>query len=148
RGTGENRAAEAARAATTSPLLDTSIEGARAVLFNIAHGGKLGLREMDIAARVIAESVDPDVNLIFGELIDPGLQDEVVMTVIGPGFPPKMQILDDPRETTRRTIADIGLAGISSSEDADLPAFIRRNPRSLNALRADDLAAAKLAERR
>ena len=148
RGSGENRAVEAARAATSSPLLDTSIDGARNVLFNIAHGGSLGLRELDMAARVIAESVDPDVNLIFGTVIDESLAEDIQMTVIATGFPPKMQMLDDPRETRRRNIEEIGLPGVSSAEDAELPAFLRRNIRSLNSLRTDEEPIARLAERR
>jgi cell division protein FtsZ len=144
---GENRAVEAARAATTSPLLDQSIDGAHNVLFNITHSGNLQLRELDMAARVVAEVVDPSANIIFGTVVDPKVGEEVLMTVIATGFPPKAQIMDDTRDTTR--IADIGLPGVSSVEDAELPAFLRRNIRSLNAFNSlGDAAVAKLAERR
>ena len=69
------------------------------------------------------------------------------MTVIATGFPPKMQVLEDPREVQR--LAEIGLPGVSSVEDAELPAFLRRNIRSLNAYNTvGEGAAAKLAERR
>jgi len=144
---GENRAVEAARAATNSPLLDTSIDGAHNVLFNITHNGGLQLRELDMAARVVAEVVDPSANIIFGTVVDPSVGDEVLMTVIATGFPPKLVMMDDPMET--RKLADMGLTGVSSVEDAELPAFLRRNIRSLNAFNANgDGAVARLAERR
>ena len=143
---GENRAVEAARAATTSPLLDQSIDGAHNVLFNVTHGGNLQLRELDMAARVIAEVVDPSANIIFGTVVDPRVGDEVHLTVIATGFPPKAQQLDDPRES--RHIADLGLTGVASVEDAELPAFLRRNIRSLNVTSFGDGVGAKLAERR
>lgn len=147
RGAGENRSVEAARSATTSPLLDQSIDGAHNVLFNIAHNGHLQLRELDMAARVIAEVVDPSANIIFGTVVDPSVGDEVLMTVIATGFPPKAMQMEDPREVRR--IAEIGLPGVSSVEDAELPAFLRRNIRSLNAMNAvGDGVVAKLAERR
>jgi len=147
RGAGENRSVEAARSATTSPLLDQSIDGAHNVLFNIAHNGHLQLRELDMAARVIAEVVDPSANIIFGTVVDPSVGDEVQMTVIATGFPPKAMQMEDPREVRR--IAEIGLPGVSSVEDAELPAFLRRNIRSLNAMNAvGDGVVAKLAERR
>lgn len=143
-GRGDTRATDAARAATTSPLLDQSIDGARNVLYSIAHNGSLGLRELDAAGRVIAEMLDEGANVIFGEVRDPELGDEVRMTVIATGFPPKIQALEDPRDVRR--IADIGLQGVSSIEDAELPAFLRRNIRSLNAQSA--AAVARVAERR
>ncbi len=147
RGSGENRSVEAARSATTSPLLDQSIDGAHNVLFNIAHNGHLQLRELDMAARVIAEVVDPSANIIFGTVVDPTVGDDVQMTVIATGFPPKAMQMEDPREVRR--IAEIGLPGVSSVEDAELPAFLRRNIRSLNAMNAvGDGVVAKLAERR
>ncbi len=147
RASGENRAVDAARAATTSPILDQSIDGAHNVLFNITHAGNLQLRELDMAARVVAEVVDPSANIIFGTVVDPKVGEEVHMTVIATGFPPKMQVLEDPREVQR--LAEIGLPGVSSVEDAELPAFLRRNIRSLNAYNTvGEGAAAKLAERR
>ncbi len=146
-GSGENRAVEAARAATTSPLLDTSIDGAHNVLFNITHNGNLQLRELDMAARVVAEVVDPSANIIFGTVVDPKVGDEVLMTVIATGFPPKLKVLDDPME--QHKLADMGLQGVTSVEDAELPAFLRRNIRSLNAVNAaGEAALARLAERR
>ncbi len=146
-GSGETRAVDAARAATSSPLLDQSIDGALSVLFNITHSGNLKLSELDMAARVVAEVVDPSANVIFGTVVDPKVGEAVHMTVIATGFPPKARELEDPREARRYT--EIGLRGVSNAEDAELPAFLRRNIRSLNALNAGgNGAVAKLAERR
>lgn len=147
RASGENRAAEAARAATNSPLLDQSIEGARSLLWCITHNGHLGIRELDSAARTITELVDPNVRVIWGQVTDPSVGEDVVITVIATGFPPKAQRMEDPRDTTRR-ITEI-IPGISSSEDAELPAFLRRDIRSLNDVRRmGSGSVAKLAERR
>ncbi|MEX2080441.1 MAG: cell division protein FtsZ [Dehalococcoidia bacterium] len=146
-GEGEHPATDAARAATTSPLLDQSIEGAHNVLFNVTHGGNLQLRELDMAARVVAEVVDPSANIIFGTVVNPNLGDEVQMTVIATGFPPRAQTLDDPQVEER--IRTYNLPGVSSVEDAELPAFLRRNIRSLNVIGAgNEAAVANLAERR
>ena len=99
-----------------------------------------------MAARVITEVVDPDVNLIFGTVVDPSLDQEVLMTVIATGFPPKVQAMPDPQTIGR--LVDYGLPGVQSVEDAELPAFLRRNIRSLNSVRAEGAAVARLAERR
>jgi cell division protein FtsZ len=148
RGVGENRAAEAARAATASPLLDQSIEGAQNVLFNVTHSGNIQLRELDMAARVIAEMVDPSANIIFGTVVDARVGDEIHMTVIATGFSPRAATIDDHMETSRN-IRDYGLQGVSSMDDAELPAFLRRNIRSLNAGRpVGEGSVARLAERR
>ncbi len=147
RGVGENRAVEAARAATNSPILDQSIDGAHNVLFNVTHSGNLQLRELDMAARVIAEVVDPSANIIFGTVVDPRVGEEVQLTVIATGFAPRAATIDDPLETSR--IRDYNLPGVSNMEDAELPAFLRRNIRSLNSARAvGEGSIAKLAERR
>ncbi|MCC6381716.1 MAG: cell division protein FtsZ [Dehalococcoidia bacterium] len=146
RAAGENRAVEAARAATASPLLDQSIEGAHNVLFNVTHNGNLQLRELDMAARVIAEVVDPAANVIFGTVVDARVGEEIHLTVIATGFPPKVRAVEDPQQT--RKFEDFGLPGVSTVEDAELPAFLRRNIRSLNVVGAREGAVAKLAERR
>lgn len=148
KGSGENRAVEAARAATASPLLDQSIEGAQNVLFNVTHSGNIQLRELDMAARVIAEMVDPSANIIFGTVVDPRVGEEIHMTVIATGFTPRAATIDDPLETTR-SIRDYGLPGVSNMDDAELPAFLRRNIRSMNSLRpVGEGSVARLAERR
>jgi len=83
---GDHRAAEAARMAVSSPLLEASIEGAQGVLLTISGGSDLGLHEVNEAAEIIADAADPDANIIFGTVIDDALGDEVKVTVIAAGF--------------------------------------------------------------
>ena len=85
-GTGDSRAAEAARAAIDSPLLDLSISGAKGILFNICGGPDLSMFEMDEAARIITEAADPEANIIFGAVIDEQFAGQVKCTVIATGF--------------------------------------------------------------
>ena len=85
-GRGENRALEAARKAIASPLLEVDITGATGVLFNVTGPDNFGLVELDQAARVIAEVVDPEAEIIFGTAVDPTLGDEVRITLIATGF--------------------------------------------------------------
>lgn len=86
RGTGENRAVDAAKAAIASPLLEVSIEGARGVLFTITGSSNLAMQEVNEAARVITENTDEDAKIIFGAIIDESLNDEVKVTVVATGF--------------------------------------------------------------
>jgi cell division protein FtsZ len=83
---GDGRAIEAARKAITSPLLEATIDGARGILLNIAGGPDLGLFEVNEAANIVQEIAHPDVNLIFGNVIDEAMGDEVRITVIATGF--------------------------------------------------------------
>ena len=83
---GENRAAEAARAAVSSPLLEASIEGATGVLLNITGGPDIGLFEVNEAAEVVTSAADQNANVIFGAVIDESKQEEVTVTVIATGF--------------------------------------------------------------
>jgi hypothetical protein len=85
-GKGENRMVEAARSAVASPLLETKIDGARAVLINITGSEEMGIVDINEAARLIQESADSDANIIFGAGIENGLKDEVRITVIATGF--------------------------------------------------------------
>jgi cell division protein FtsZ len=118
KGTGENRAVEAAKQAISSPLLETSIDGAKGVLLNITGGSNLGLLEVNEAAELISSAADPDANIIFGAVIDEKLQDEIRITVIATGF-----------ENTKVKSLDIEEfdVGPFSEEDLDIPAFLRRN---------------------
>ena len=86
KGSGDNRATEAAKQAISSPLLETSIEGAKGVLLNITGGANLGLLEVNEAAELISSVADPEANIIFGAVIDEKLQDEIRITVIATGF--------------------------------------------------------------
>ena len=83
---GENRAAEAARAAVSSPLLEASIEGATGILLNITGGADIGLFEVNEAAEVVTSAADTNANVIFGAVIDESKGDAVSVTVIATGF--------------------------------------------------------------
>lgn len=90
-GTGKSRAREAAVASISSPLLESSIDGARGVVFNITGGNDLTLHEVNSAAEIIYEVVDPNANIIFGAVIDERLQGEIRITVIATGFTGEVQ---------------------------------------------------------
>jgi cell division protein FtsZ len=83
---GENRAAEAAKHAISSPLLEQSVEGATGILLNITGGGDLGLFEVNEAAEIIQQAADSQSNIIFGAVVDEELEDSVRVTVIATGF--------------------------------------------------------------
>lgn len=86
-GSGDSRAKQAALAAISSPLLESSIQGAKSVVFNISCGKSLTLHEVNEAAKTIYQVIDPNANIIFGTVIDEELQDKVAITVIATGFP-------------------------------------------------------------
>lgn len=90
--TGDNRAEEAARMATSNPLLELSIEGATGVLYNITGGEDLSMQEIDLAAKLIQEAVDPSANIIFGVSPDESVGDELVITVVATGFDQNKQV--------------------------------------------------------
>jgi len=97
RASGENRAAEAARRAIQSPLLETSIDGARGVIMNITGGTDLSLFEVNEAAEIGIAAADPDENMIFGAIIDESMKEEIKVTVIATGFDPKPSSASAPR---------------------------------------------------
>jgi cell division protein FtsZ len=154
-GSGENKALEATQQAINSPLLEeTSIEGAKAVLINIAGGNDLSLHEVNEVTDIITRQVDPDANIIFGTTIDPALSDRVRVTVIATGFDRRKNMLSrapgtqtDPRNGTSLTLIEgksktekkvpASLQTFSLdyerkrsrdglTEDLDIPAFLRR----------------------
>lgn len=98
---GENRALTAAEGAISSPLLEASIEGAHGVLLSIAGGSNLGIKEVEIAARLVREAAHPEANIIFGTVIDDALGDELRITVIAAGF-------DGGAPTIRRHVGALG----------------------------------------
>jgi cell division protein FtsZ len=129
-GTGETRAADAAQAAVRSPLLDMTIDGARGVLFNVTGGSDLSLFEVNEAAEIIRNMTDPNVNLIFGAVIDPALKDEVRITVIATGFDGYAKRLSAPVAVPatvpeRSKIKQFPTPTFDPS-DLDIPAFLRR----------------------
>jgi len=121
RGTGENGATEAAKSAIFNPLLDISIEGARGILFNVTGGPDLSLHEVNEAAEIIKGAAHPDVDIIWGAVIDPEMDDEMRITLIATGFEahegrilaPAKRIEDFPVRTFDR-------------DKLDIPAFLRR----------------------
>src|SRR6187431_676868 len=102
--TGESRAAEAAKAAVSSPLLEQSVEGASGILLNITGGSDLGLFEVNEAAEIIQSAADRNANIIFGSVIDEGLADEVRVTVIATGFdrPSRTPLFEEDSTGRRR----------------------------------------------
>ena len=145
RATGENRALEAAQAAVSSPLLeDVSIHGAEGVLLNITGGRDLSLHEVNEASKVVTEAAGEDANIIFGAVIDPALDGEIVVTVVATGFGvahPQFTVVD--RSTRRKAVNDSDDAGSynipawkrqqgrsqwgrNASESLEVPAFLRR----------------------
>jgi len=124
RAAGENRAPEAAKAAITSPLLDVSIHGARGVLFNFTASTNLGLHELNMAAQVIAEVVDPDAEIIFGTATDPDMGDEVQITLIAVGFATPELYEEPTREEKLRQLRGESLE--QGIVDTELPSFLRR----------------------
>ncbi|WP_064093789.1 cell division protein FtsZ [Rossellomorea aquimaris] len=94
---GENRASEAAKKAISSPLLETSIDGAQGVLMNITGGTNLSLYEVQEAADIVASASDQEVNMIFGSVINEDLKDDIVVTVIATGF--NEEVLQAPKQT-------------------------------------------------
>lgn len=116
---GENRATEAARLAISSPLLETSIEGARGVLLNITGGASLGLFEVNEAAEIIAQAADPEANIIFGAVIDERMEDDVRVTVIATGFDQRVGKKERPKQ-------ELEIKPFSGHDDLDIPAFLRR----------------------
>ncbi|NLY56470.1 MAG: cell division protein FtsZ [Firmicutes bacterium] len=117
---GEHRAAEAANAAISSPLLEASIQGAKGVLLNITGGLDLGLFEVNEAAGIIAQAADPEANIIFGAVIDESMKDEVRVTVIAAGFEVTAQAQEQLSKSDGLEIKSF------ASDDLDIPAFLRR----------------------
>jgi cell division protein FtsZ len=130
---GENRAVEAAKAAIHSPLLDLTIEGARGVLYNITGSQNLSLHDLNMAAQVIAEVVDPDAEIIFGAVIDPNMGDEVKITLIATGFTPaevreREAMAMESRERYRSQFQQTD--PLQNLSETDLPTFLRRGMNS------------------
>ncbi len=88
---GEHRATEAAMKAVESPLLETSMEGARSILLSITGGRDLSLWEVNEAAKAVSEAAHPDANIIFGAMVDEKLEDQVWVTVVATGYEQERQ---------------------------------------------------------
>jgi cell division protein FtsZ len=121
RGQGQNRAVNAAKEALASPMLDVSITGAKGVLFNVAGGSNLTLYEVNDAAKVISEAVDPEANIIFGVSVDQNMGNEVRLTLIATGFASRDQISGVARDKEIMKT----LKNLKSEEDLSVPAYMR-----------------------
>ncbi|MBA2298645.1 MAG: cell division protein FtsZ [Actinobacteria bacterium] len=126
---GENRAAEAARTAVSSPLLEQSVDGATGILLNITGGAELGLFEVNEAAEVVTSAADGNANVIFGAVIDESLGDEVRVTVIATGFGTAKR-----RRRTEGSPVQASPEGEfqprrpePSDDDLEIPSFLREN---------------------
>ena len=136
---GENRAEDAAKQAIQSPVLETSIEGARGIIINITGGSDMGLHEANTAAELVQRSADPEANIIFGTVIDDSMGDELQITVIATGFEKEDErrggaqyeniVADAWRKRSSSSISSI--SNVSSSNDSngdlDIPTFLRKN---------------------
>ncbi len=115
-GEGENRAVDAAKMAINSPLLETSIEGAKGILLNITGSSDLSLFEINEAAEIISEAADPEANIIFGSVIDENLGDRVQITVVATGFGP-----------VSKSGSDLGRKSpFGTTGGMDIPTFMKR----------------------
>ena len=124
---GDDRAIEAAKMAIHSPLLETSIEGAKSVLLNITGGNDLGIFEVNEAADLIRESVDQDANIIFGAGIDDTLEDEIKITVIATGFDEDEdgEIIKKKKKKSNEDSSE-KLHDEELLDELDIPTFLRR----------------------
>lgn len=127
---GENRGIEAARAAISSPLLESSVEGATGILLNVTGGPEMGLFEVNEAAEVISDAADSEANVIFGAVIDESMGEDMRVTVIATGFAPDLQIpkVSDEEEeghpgpdTTREEPERFDM----NEDILDIPSFLR-----------------------
>jgi cell division protein FtsZ len=123
---GENRAAEAARTAVSSPLLEQSVDGATGILLNVTGGAELGLFEVNEAAEVVTGAADQNANVIFGAVIDDSLGDEVRVTVIATGFGAQRR-----RRRIEATQPAGAMSGVEEQQaersdvDLEIPSFLR-----------------------
>jgi cell division protein FtsZ len=136
-GTGDRRAVEAAEHAVASPLLETSMEGARSILLSITGGPDLSLWEVNEAARAVAEAAHPDANIIFGAMVDEKLTDNVWVTVIATGYgdgrsrlrQPERTDVREERGSLREPAGEPRVSRVrqrSGSLELDVPEFIPR----------------------
>src|SRR5437763_1621044 len=128
RASGENRAAEAARSAVSSPLLEASIEGATGILLNVTGGSAIGLFEVNEAAEVVTGAADQNANVIFGAVIDDGMGEDVQVTVIATGFggQSRRRRRRDAQAVERSAPTAAAAEGFDVSQEVlDVPSFLR-----------------------
>ncbi len=122
RGSGQNRAVDAAKEALASPLLDVSATGSKGVLFNVVGGSNLTLFEVNEAAEVIKQAVDPEANIIFGVAQDPSMDKEVRITLIATGFASKQRLAGVRDDEVTQFLTNLK----KSEDELDVPSFLRR----------------------
>ena len=137
RASGENRAEDAAKAAINSPLLESSIDGARGVLLNITAGPDLGIFEVNTAAELVQKNIDPDANLIFGAVIDERMGDEMSVTVIATGFdrdrvPLSALAVDKVIDRNMFEKTPMNDSRITPQNDIEIPTFLRKNKKIID----------------
>jgi len=146
---GKDRAVEAAKKAISSPLLETSIDGAQGVLMNITGGSNLSLYEVQEAADIVSSAADKELNMIFGSIINENYKDEIMITVIATGFSesllsgkstsapskdvnsrPQSQLFSRREQSVQEVPAQSHEKPRQQSEDAlDIPTFLRNRNR-------------------
>jgi cell division protein FtsZ len=129
RGKGENRAVDAARMATRSPLLDIAMDGAKRILFVVSGGPSLTLQEIQDAANIIQDMADPDANIIFGTSRDAKLEDEIKITMVAAAFPVLHETQQMREAELERLLQDVIP---ESEEELDVPSFLRRQSGTRN----------------
>jgi cell division protein FtsZ len=126
---GDNRAAEAARSAVSSPLLEASIEGATGILLNVTGGPDIGLFEVNEAAEVVTGAADQNANVIFGAVIDERLHGQVRVTVIASGFGPyrhrRRRVAEQPEEQEAPAPTPAGERFEVPADVLEVPSFLR-----------------------
>ena len=128
RASGENRAEDAAKQAIQSPMLETTIDGARGVIINVTGGETLGLHEVNTAAELVQRSVDPEANIIFGAVIDKSLDEDIVITVIATGFDKEPGTKETTiGKTAWTTKQSTPVPNNSTGLDIDIPPFLQKH---------------------
>jgi len=138
KGSGPNRAVDAAKQALASPLLDVSMEGAKGVLFNITGGDNLSLFEVNAAAEVIKQAVDPNANVVFGVALDSNMNADIRLTLIATGFMDARGVNSAAHE---REITKV-LKTLKTEEQLDMPSFLRQ--REIGAVRHQPVITGKI----
>jgi cell division protein FtsZ len=138
-GAGERRAIDAAEQAVASPLLETSMEGARSILLSITGGNDISLWEVNEAAKAVAEAAHPDANIIFGAMVDEKLDDQIWVTVVATGFgdsrprrrdeepfAARPRAEEEPRRRLREPAGEPRVSRVRRGAELDVPEFIPR----------------------
>ena len=128
KGSGENRAVEAAEEALQSPLLEVEVTGAKGVIFNVTGGPDVTIHEVQTASEIVASTVHPEANIIYGQTTDPKMENEIKITLIATGFPSATDIEEDEIKNASEILgSDKGMI--------EVPPFLRNHPSARNRIR-------------